>query len=219
MYAQGLRLNLGCGPVQPEGWLNIDGSNRARLASRFPRLDRLLVKLRLLPPTEFGPGVRSIDLRQPLPFASHSVTAIYSGEMLEHFTRDDGRRLLAECFRVLGPGGVLRVRVPDNYRFWWLYVQAFERTIVRPRAEWDEEHTRWVEMFFRDICVNAATVKSMGHFHKWMYDEISLIQEFERVGFVQAERRVLHDSRIPDVAAVETRDDLIVEGIKPPAYT
>src|SRR5262245_32106007 len=42
-----MRLNLGCGPIQPEGWINVDGSNRAWLATRFPRLDRILTKLRL----------------------------------------------------------------------------------------------------------------------------------------------------------------------------
>jgi hypothetical protein len=48
-----------------------------------------------------------------------------------------------------------------------------------------------------------------------MYDEVSLVLAFERAGFVEVQRKGLHDSRIADVALVETRDDLTVEGIKP----
>jgi predicted SAM-dependent methyltransferase len=210
-------LNIGCGPVQPEGWVNIDGSNRARLASRLPWLDRLLVGLRLLPPTEFNRHTRSDDVRKGLPYPENSVEVVYCGEILEHFEREDGERFLAECFRVLKPGGVLRVRVPDNYHFWKNYVTEFERAYARPRREWDTEHARWTALFFRDICVRRPGLKSMGHYHKWMYDEITLTLAFEKAGFVEVERRGLHHSRIADVARVETRDDLIIEGVKPGA--
>jgi hypothetical protein len=70
-------------------------------------------------------------------------------------------------------------------------------------------------MFFADICVKKSWLTSMGHYHKWMYDEVTLIHAFEHVGFTHVERRGFHDSRIPDVALVETREDLIVEGVKP----
>lgn len=212
--ATSLRLNIGCGPVQPPNWVNIDNSNRARLASRVPWLDALLTRSGILPPTEFSGRTRTADVRRHLPWPSSSVTAIYAGEMLEHFTAADGLRFLGECFRVLAPGGVLRLRVPDNYNFWKQYVTEYDAVRALPRAQWTDHHTRWVEMFFRDICVNRPFLGSMGHFHKWMYDEVSLIRAFERTGFVEVARRSLHDSRIADVAAVETRDDLIVEGIK-----
>jgi hypothetical protein len=55
----------------------------------------------------------------------------------------------------------------------------------------------------------------MGHFHKWMYDEVSLIGAFEKAGFRNVRRRALHQSEIPDIAVVEMRDDLTVEGLKP----
>jgi hypothetical protein len=51
-----------------------------------------------------------------------------------------------------------------------------------------------------------------------MYDEVSLILAFERAGFVDVERRGLHQSRIEGIEKVETRDDLIVEGIKPEVH-
>ena len=210
-----IQLNIGCGPIQPEGWINIDNSNRAKMASYLPWVDKLLVWLGVFSPTEFNRHTVTINIQKGLPFESNSVSVIYCGEMLEHFVYEDGLEFLKECVRVIKPGGILRVRVPDNYRFWKNYIEEFERTHLLPREQWNDEHTRWIKMFFQDICVKRVWLKSFGHFHKWMYDEISLIRLFEKVGVVEVERKSFHDSRIPDVDLVENRDDLIVEGIKP----
>ena len=208
------KLNLGCGPVQPEGWVNVDGSIRAWIASRLAPVDRLLVRMKLWPATEFGKRTVVTNLRKRLPWADASVDAVYMGEVLEHFTRDDGFALLQECFRVLKPGGVLRLRVPDNAQFWRNYLREYDATRSQPRSEWTLSHSRWVEMFFNDISVRRTWLGSYGHFHKWMYDEVSLVLTLEKAGFRHARRRGYLDSAIDDVAAVENRDDLIVEAIK-----
>jgi predicted SAM-dependent methyltransferase len=211
-------LNLGCGHVTPAGWINVDGSNRAWLASQLPFVDRTLVALKLVPPTEFARGIQFADFFQRLPWNDDTADAVYMGEVLEHFTQEDGRRLLAECFRILKPGGVLRLRVPDNARFWQNYLQEYQAIKAKPRGEWTTAHARWVSMFFRDICVRPPkSFHSMGHYHKWMYDDVSLILQLEEQGYRAVERAAFHESRIPEIQAVEVRDDLIVEGVKPPA--
>jgi predicted SAM-dependent methyltransferase len=185
------------------------------LARRLPWLNYLLVRFRVLPPTEFNRQTVTHDVRKGLPYPDNSVAAIYSGEMLEHFTVEEGAFFLAESFRVLQPRGVVRIRVPDNYRFWKNYAEEYEKICCRPREEWTDQHTRWISMFFACICVRRPFHHSMGHYHKWMYDEVSLTLAFQRAGFVEVARRSLHDSLIPDIALVETRDDLIIESIKP----
>jgi predicted SAM-dependent methyltransferase len=210
-----LKLNLGCGPVHAAGWVNVDGSRRAWVASRLPSVDRWLVRRKLWPPTEFGPTTMFTELRHRLPWADAAAEAVYLGEVLEHLTRADALRLLDECARVLRAGGVLRVRVPDNVRFWRNYLTEYDAIRARPRAEWSDAHTRWVEQFFRDIAVRRTWVGSFGHFHKWMWDEVSLTLALGRAGFVDVERRAFLDSAIADVAAVEMRDDLIMEARKP----
>jgi predicted SAM-dependent methyltransferase len=209
-----VKLNLGCGPVQPDGWVNVDGSMRAWLVARWPVINRVLEGSRVIPPTDFR-GVQYERLEQRWRWADGSIDAIYAGEILEHFTREKGLAFLRECFRVLRPGGVLRVRVPDNARFWGNYLKEYAAAAARPRHEWTTDHSRWVEMFFRDICVERRWLASYGHFHKWMYDDVSLITAFEHVGFEDVNRRAFHESAIIDVALVETRDDLIVEGRRP----
>jgi predicted SAM-dependent methyltransferase len=83
-------LNIGCGVrfSRDSRWLNID----------------------LVP---VAPDVLAIDIVNGLPFAEAAFTAVYHSHVLEHLDRAEGRELLYECFRVLRPGGILRVVVPD----------------------------------------------------------------------------------------------------------
>lgn len=211
----GPKLNLGCGPVQPAAWVNIDGSNRAWLAGRLAPLDRLLVRLKLLSPTEFGPHVKVCNLFNPLPFADNSVSCIYAGELWEHFEYPDAARLTAECFRVLAPSGVLRVCVPDGVAFWQNYLDLYRKTAATPRPQRSAEPLKaHVRMFFNDICTKRTWLGSMGHTHKWQFDDVQLVELFESQGFTEVERMPFHRSRIADIAGVERSDFLIVEGVK-----
>lgn len=212
----GPKLNLGCGPVQPQGWINIDGSNRARLAAGLPWLDRLLTRVGAIPATEFGPHVTVHNLFKPLPFRTGTVGCIYAGELWEHFEYPDAARLTAECFRILAPGGVLRVRVPDGPEFWRAYLELFERELSKPREERSAEALRThIALYFREICTRRKVLGSMGHTHKWQFDEIQLMELFESAGFTSVSRMPYLHSRIPNVELVETKDFLIVEGVKP----
>ncbi len=85
------RLNVGCGPIQPPGWINIDNSNRARLAKYFPWIDKTLVWLKILVATEYNRHTQIIDIRKRLPFGDKTVSAIYGGEVLEHLTYPEGQ--------------------------------------------------------------------------------------------------------------------------------
>ena len=211
-----MRLNLGCGPVQPDRWVNVDGSNRAWLSSRLAWLDRLFVICRLISPTEFTKQTFYANLLKKFPWQDGSIEAIYMGEFLEHLTLQQGTHLLRESYRVLKPGGILRVRVPDHVRFWKGYLEAYDTAKQPGRAHWSLDHTRWTRMFFDDLCTKRPHLwQSMGHYHKWMYDEISLILLFESVGFQKVERMAFLQSAVPDIGEVEVRDDLIVEGIRP----
>jgi predicted SAM-dependent methyltransferase len=212
----GPKLNLGCGPVQPAAWVNVDGSNRARLAGTVPWLDGMFVRAGVLSPTEFGPHVTVCNLLRPWRWASGSVACIYAGELWEHFEYPDAVRITAEAFRVLAPGGVLRVCVPDGPDFWRKYLALFETERARPKHERSAEALRQhVALYFREICTRRLWFGSMGQTHKWQFDEIQLVELFEQQGFTDVARQTFHVSRIPDVHLVERSDFLIVEGIKP----
>lgn len=212
----GLKLNLGCGPVQPSGWVNIDGSRRAWLATRLPWLDRLLVRAGWLAPTDFGPGVRVHDLRRPLPFRDGAAACIHAGELWEHFELSDAERLTRECLRVLAPGGALRICVPDGAVFWRRYLEIYDAEMAKPEPQRAAQALRThVGLYFRDIATRRILLGSIGHTHKWQFDEVQLVELLKQAGFVEVRRMRFHDSRIPDVARVERSDFLIVEGVRP----
>ena|SRR3990167_9688126 len=48
-----------------------------------------------------------------LGFPDNSVDYIYACHLLEHFRRDETQTILKEWYRVLKPGGVIRIAVPD----------------------------------------------------------------------------------------------------------
>ena len=62
---------------------------------------------------ESRPGIICHDLRDPLPFQSHHFDGAYSSHVLEHFTPTQAHALLRELNRVLRPGGIVRIVVPD----------------------------------------------------------------------------------------------------------
>ena len=57
------------------------------------------------------------DLRSGIPFPDGSAEAVVLEHVIEHFTYADDLDLLAECFRVLTPGGIIRLGVPDFGRY------------------------------------------------------------------------------------------------------
>lgn len=95
-------VNLGCGQSYHSDWINIDCK-----------------------PT--GPGVIVHDLGAGLPFADGEVDAVYSSHLLEHFPKWQAPEFLRECLRVLKPGGILRVAVPDLEQLMRMYPILLER--------------------------------------------------------------------------------------------
>lgn len=59
-----------------------------------------------------------LDISLPLPFRDGSVDFILAEHVVEHVTTQQAWKFFEECKRVLVPGGVLRVAIPDIERIW-----------------------------------------------------------------------------------------------------
>ncbi len=95
-------VNVGCGRTVHPAWVNID----------------------LVPAAS---GVIKHNLCCGLPFADNEVDAVYHSHVLEHLGPEQGERMLRECYRVLRPGGILRIVVPDLEQIARLYLDYHER--------------------------------------------------------------------------------------------
>jgi len=59
-----------------------------------------------------------------LPFANDTAELIYASHLFEYFDREEAKQILAEWYRVLKPGGILRLAVPDFKALCKLYVEG-----------------------------------------------------------------------------------------------
>ena len=66
------------------------------------------------------------DLQKGIPFPPESVEAIYSSHFLEHLSYSNIQALLDECMRVLAPGGIFSICVP-NAR---LFIEAYSQNTL-----------------------------------------------------------------------------------------
>jgi SAM-dependent methyltransferase len=228
--ADGPKIHLGSWRHAPESWINVDGSWNAWLSKR-PRLRRAVDALGVLPEWANEPWPENVvvhDLRKGLPFPDDFAAAIYGSHILEHLYLDEAERLLAECFRVLRPGGILRLVVPD------LRAVVDEYLGERPFADNEQKAAELradranERLGLRDRHAprgnpayrTYAAVKDF-HSHKWMYDAESLTARFEAAGFAGVRERGYLESGIEGIEEVELRHRVVdecglcVEGAKP----
>jgi predicted SAM-dependent methyltransferase len=185
-----------------------------------PVMRRKLERLRLRSPLKLnlGSGYRPLEsfvnidlvgapvdlawnILDGIPFADGTVDAVLSEHVLEHVTLPQGQRVLQEAFRVLRPGGILRVAVPDA----GLLLRSYAGT----------SNHDWAHAFpTRMLAVNALFY---GHGHRTMYDDTLMVSQFEIAGFDEVATRHAGDSGISPVSGSPSRAEgsLYVEGVKP----
>jgi predicted SAM-dependent methyltransferase len=152
-----LKLNIGCGFNQKEGWVNID----------------------LLPNAAL-----SFDLREPIPLPSCSSSFIYSEHFLEHLDYpEDAKSFLAECYRLLEPGGRFSVGVPDTGLALREYAGLGDgRYFELAKSIW---HPSWCRTRLEHINYHF---RQDGE-HRFAYDFETLQHVLAEIGFSQISQR------------------------------
>lgn len=202
-----MKLNLGCGGSTPGGWVNVDFGPGAKL-SKIPVLRHAS---RFIFNHDWDRSIFIHDLRKPLPWEDNTVSYIYSSHTLEHLTKIDGERLVLETFRVLEPGGIVRIVVPDlchavsRYKSGAVGAADFLTLLGA------------VDTQPRSLPKRVFSMMA-GSGHRCMYDVQALANLLEQVGFT-VKTMLPFISGIPDIGNIErkqrTNDAAIVEGIKP----
>jgi SAM-dependent methyltransferase len=179
------RVNVGCGRSPTAGWKNYDNSWSVRLARR-PVLALLLGKLGMLKEGEKlfiadakRLGVRWADVTRKIPEPDGSVEVLYSSHMVEHLDRAQAARFLNEARRVLAPGGIIRLAVPDIL----FHVENYLRHKDADKFVEDTRLSRESPEGSKTLWKKLRYLAVGDRHHQWMYDGESLCRLLSSAGF------------------------------------
>ena len=196
------RLNVGCGMTPTAGWVNFDNSPSVKVARSV--LGPLALALADAGQKKFIRFARDHDVRwalaQNLPMPDSSAQVIYTSHMVEHLDAAEAKEVLREFRRVLHPGGVLRVSVPDIRVLVDEYLQTgdADRFIGR---------TSMVHAKPRGLLAKLKFALLTGfRRHNWMYDGASLSKLLSDNGFADPIVQPPGQTRIPDPGPLDLHE-------------
>lgn len=176
------RLNVGCGRYPLPYWTNLDANPDMPADVRADALEHLA--------------------RMP----DASLDEIYAGHFLEHLTRCEARVFLADCWRVLVPGGRIGITVPDTDEVLRRYLAGSIDAIELPERVW------WPVADLDAVCHIFLYSDIQPSPHRWAYSARTLARALALTGFERiAEGDRYRDPRIPQGAWYQ----LLMDGYKP----
>ncbi len=153
------KIQFGCWPYLLDGWLNSE----------------LYGSKDLLP----------LDLTKPFPLPDASFDYAFSEHVIEHFSLGQGTHIFNETYRILKPGGWLRMSTPDLAFLIALY--SPKKTAVQKRyLKWSSQE------FFKELGTHHEAfvinnfVRAWGH--QFIYDFESFKILLAKAGFTQIRR-------------------------------
>lgn len=201
-----LRINCGSGLRVAPGWVNVDASPAAALANppvpvlnvawRASRAKQWSSQDEFIARLKSGRFVHH-DIRKRLPFRNVSVACVYASHVLEHLYVAEAKEFIGEVVRVLMPGGLVRLVVPD-----------FDH-VLRTYAG-GERHKAVELLYSQEVDANRY-----GR-HHWVWYYESLAEPLREVGLHSVCRCSSGEGRVPDAVLLDHAGDesLFVEAEK-----
>lgn len=195
------KLHLGCFDQVVPGWLNTDITPHIFVA-RVPGLAWLLFRLGRMSEQRYRQHksgifrkVHYLDVTKRFPYPDNMFNFVYTSHLLEHLLPAQARFCVSEIYRVLMPGGVVRIAVPD---------------LDKIVASYDPENPEpFLESLFE------ASQKNPKNQHHWHYNAISLTRLLANAGFREIYRCEFRQGRCADVDILDNRpESLFIEAVK-----
>lgn len=170
------KLQLGAGSHDPAGWLNTD---------IFPTGNQVY-----------------LDATKRYPFPDGSFQYVFTEHMIQALPWEGGLAMLKECYRVLAPGGKLRVVTPNLAKFVRLLTE-------NPDAETQQfiaaklRVTGWPETPVTGEYIFNRQAHDWGH--QFLYDPAALRKSLELAGFKQVTEYPVDEKTDPVFREVEMR--------------
>jgi SAM-dependent methyltransferase len=197
------KLQLGAFDHAVDGWVNTDVTPHMFVA-RVPGLPAALRLARMIGPERYEAyrsgafaRLRYLNVARRFRFGDAAFDAVYASHLLEHLHTDVAEHCLREVHRVLAPGGVLRLAVPD---------------LDRMVADYDPGDP---DRFLWGIYQGRGRRSKRTARHWWHYNAASLTALLSSLGFSEVRRCEFREGRCPDLERIEHREwSLFVEAIR-----
>jgi SAM-dependent methyltransferase len=198
-----LKLHLGAFNCGIDGWINTDVTPHLWVA-RIPFAAWALRQVGIMNAERLEEhragrfaGLRYMDLTRPLPLADESVSAVFSSHVFEHLFPDEVERLMLEIHRVLTPGGICRVVVPDLEKIVAVYDVDKPQDFVKRMFETERR-------------------ADLPYAHHGGFTKPYLRSLFVSAGFSEAGATEYRQGRCPDLDRLDNRpiDSIFFEAVK-----
>jgi predicted SAM-dependent methyltransferase len=170
------KLQIGAGTANPAGWLNTD--------------------------IEPQKGQAYLDASKPFPLPDRAFRYVYSEQVIEHLTYEEGLLMLRESYRILEPGGKARIATPNLDS----YIEMFHpgtpeaQRFLQRKADWQ----LWPKTPDPACYILNRQLHDWGH--QFVYTPKLLTASLESVGFRNIKRYQTGESEDPGLMHVESRE-------------
>lgn len=201
-----MRINVGCGITPTKSWKNFDNTLSLRL-SRLGPFAELYYKLRSrqgsLRYIRFcrENHIEYADATKKLPVADGSADVLYSSHVFEHLDSFETVAFLKEVKRVLCPGGILRLVVPDLRKLVEQYLKTGDADKFAAATYLCQPKPRTMIQKLKLLLPTG-----MQHYHRWLYDGESLSRLLAKEGFQNVTVLPPGETKIKDPGELDLRE-------------
>lgn len=197
-------LHIGAGGNIRKGWLNTNW----------------------YPIRPWAPRAIFMDATKRFPLPDNSFDFIFTEHMIEHVPYNDAQIMLRESFRVLKPGGTIRISTPD---------MAFLLDLLSPNlTDTQKSYVEWASTCFLKNGQPHTALSVVNNFvrdwgHTYIYDRPTLEAALDTIGFVSIASCKVNESRISGLNGIDhperfpnkeflALESMVYEALKPSAH-
>jgi len=172
------KLQIGAGEFNKPGWLNTDIEPRD--------------------------GQAYLDATKPFPLPDKSFQIVFSEQVIEHVSLEDGKAMVKESFRILAPGGKVRIATPNLLR----YAELLREEKTPEQLQFIQAKVAWHKWDKTPDPASLILNFQMHEFgHQFLYTPAMLRSVLEDAGFKDIRQYESGQSDDPALKLIEVRSE------------